>query len=225
MGNTIESNEEGRRVSETNSASTPLADEDAKRCNLYVELGISFPSHCCMSEQIPALESADLFVNKDECLTKLSCGGDTESGVYVMKQETCSDCICHEFDKYDCPPEIERIEDQETIVSCYLSDREQLRSLITDLKDGSERVRLLKVVEIEKSDDGGHDRSLRFDLTQLTETQRETLEVAVTTGYYDDPKRISLEALAEKLDVTKSALSRRLKRAEANLVSQIVRTE
>jgi predicted DNA binding protein len=203
-----------------------LSKEETERCHLYVELGISFPSHCSMSEQIAEFDSADLFVHDGNCLTKVSSGEDNESGVYIIKQETCSGCVCHEFDKYDCPPKIEEVEQEQCIVSCHLPNRERLRSLIEDLKSVSERVRLLRIVEVEQREGGEeHSRSLRFDLTTLTEIQRKTLELAVTNGYYDDPQTISLAELAEKLDITKSALSRRIKRAEANLVSQIVQVD
>lgn len=214
----------GKSTPEATATLDDLTGKETQRCHLYVELGISFPSHCSMSE-VTEFESADLFVHEGDCLTKISRGEGPESGVYILKQETCSGCVCHEFDNYDCPPKIERVEQEQCIVSCHLPDREKLRNLIADLKTVSDRVRLLRIVEIEKRDGNENARSLRFDLTTLTATQRETLEVAVTEGYYDDPRAISLGELAEKLDLSKSALSRRLKRAEANLVSQIMRTK
>lgn len=225
MDNPTEPDGDSSGLTDTAFAADALSEEDAQRCQLYVELGISFPASCSISEKIPDLESADLFLRDDECLTRLTCDGESEEGVFIVRQETCSDCICHAFDTYDCPPKIERIEEEQTIVSCYLPNRDKLRNLIDDLQGVSDRVRLLKIVEIDQNVEGETSRSLTFDLTELTETQRETLEVAVTNGYYDEPKDISLDALAAQLDVSKSALSRRLKRAEANLVSQVIRTD
>lgn len=46
----------------------------------------------------------------------------------------------------------------------------------------------------------------------LSETQRETLELAFAEGYYDVPRKITLGGLAERLDVSDSAVSQRLRR-------------
>lgn len=62
---------------------------------------------------------------------------------------------------------------------------------------------------------------LDIDLSVLTDTQRRTLELAVSEGYYEDPRKITLEDLSEQLGVTKSAVSRRLKGAERRLVRGI----
>ena len=52
----------------------------------------------------------------------------------------------------------------------------------------------------------------------LTEKQRETIAVAFERGYFEIPRRVSLEDLAEELDVTHQALSERLRRAEQALL-------
>jgi hypothetical protein len=225
MSNSSQSDEETEPLSGEAFAPDSLDVKGAVKCELYVELGIAFPSHCSVSEELSEFETADLFVVGGDCLTKVNCGTTPHDGIYTVKQETCSDCVCTQFNKYDCPPEIKEVEQKQCIVSCHLSDREQLQRLIADLKEVSERVRLLRIVEIEQRDEGEEARSLTFDLTTLTETQRETIEAAVTHGYYEEPKDISLQQLADTLDISKSALSRRLKRAEANIVSQLVRDE
>lgn len=46
----------------------------------------------------------------------------------------------------------------------------------------------------------------------LTETQRETLRLALETGYFDVPRRTNLVELADRLDVSDSAVSQRLRR-------------
>ncbi|PSP78024.1 bacterio-opsin activator [Halobacteriales archaeon QS_1_68_20] len=52
----------------------------------------------------------------------------------------------------------------------------------------------------------------------LTEPQRDLLAVAHEEGYFDDPRGISLQDLAEQFDVSPTALSRRLRRAQDNLI-------
>lgn len=56
----------------------------------------------------------------------------------------------------------------------------------------------------------------------LTPRQREALLVAHERGYFDIPRRASLEAVADELDITPSALSERLRRAHAHLVETAV---
>lgn len=52
----------------------------------------------------------------------------------------------------------------------------------------------------------------------LTPTQRDTLVAALETGYYDVPRKVTHEELAERLGVSQQSVSNRLHRAHGNLV-------
>lgn len=52
----------------------------------------------------------------------------------------------------------------------------------------------------------------------LTEKQREAVSTGISLGYYDNPRRCTLTEIAEELDITKSAVSRLLQRAESRIV-------
>lgn len=52
----------------------------------------------------------------------------------------------------------------------------------------------------------------------LTPTQYETLSTAHELGYFDVPRRVTLEELADELDVSHQALSERLRRSHETLV-------
>nr|WP_159763160.1 helix-turn-helix domain-containing protein [Halovenus carboxidivorans] len=54
----------------------------------------------------------------------------------------------------------------------------------------------------------------------LTPPQREALELAYREGYYDDPRGATLAALAEELDISRQALSDRLRRGYRTLIKQ-----
>jgi predicted DNA binding protein len=56
----------------------------------------------------------------------------------------------------------------------------------------------------------------------LAEEQREALHAAVEHGYYQTPRAVDLSTLAETLDLPRSTLSYRLRRAEAQLAQQFV---
>jgi DNA-directed RNA polymerase specialized sigma24 family protein len=56
--------------------------------------------------------------------------------------------------------------------------------------------------------------------TTLPGEQRLALRAAFERGYYDTPSRTTLEEIAEELDVPRSTLSYRLRRAESQLVRE-----
>ena len=56
----------------------------------------------------------------------------------------------------------------------------------------------------------------------LTDKQRELIETAVDSGYYDTPRECSLTDLAERLDMAKSTCSETLHRAEEKIVKEFV---
>jgi predicted DNA binding protein len=51
------------------------------------------------------------------------------------------------------------------------------------------------------------------------------MAAAVERGYYETPREITVEELAEELDLPRSTLSYRLRRAEAELVRSFVGTD
>ncbi len=56
----------------------------------------------------------------------------------------------------------------------------------------------------------------------VTEPQLRAARLAVERGYYDRPKRVSLDTIADELDVSPSEVSRRLGEVERRLVSALV---
>lgn len=56
----------------------------------------------------------------------------------------------------------------------------------------------------------------------LTDRQREALLVAYEAGYYDDPRLASLEDVATTLDISATAVGRRLRRGTASLVESVL---
>ena len=60
---------------------------------------------------------------------------------------------------------------------------------------------------------------------QLTEKQHELLCTALEEGYFDVPRNTSLDELAAHFDVSRQALSERLRRAHATLILNTLETE
>ncbi|SDQ44499.1 helix-turn-helix domain-containing protein [Natronobacterium texcoconense] len=57
---------------------------------------------------------------------------------------------------------------------------------------------------------------------ELTATERETLRLAIDTGYYDVPRSATLGDLADALEVSDAAVSKTLRRAEGKLLEPTV---
>ena len=55
--------------------------------------------------------------------------------------------------------------------------------------------------------------------TDLTETQREALLLAHKRGYYETPRRATLEEIAAELDISRQALASRLRRGTSHLIT------
>lgn len=56
----------------------------------------------------------------------------------------------------------------------------------------------------------------------LTDAQREALAAAYESGYFDEPRRTSLEELAAELDVSSTAVGGRIRRGTAALVETML---
>ena len=106
--------------------------------------------------------------------------------------EVDEDCLCHVFARLGYAPHFRRVEDGTILVTAYVDDREP---------DATEQV--------------------TFDLSALTPKQRRGLELAVVRGYFDDDRDVRLSELADELGISKSALSQRLRTAQAKLVTDV----
>lgn len=72
-------------------------------------------------------------------------------------------------------------------------------------------------VELERITDVESWSGTRAPWSSLSPGQREAVETAVEHGYYETPREVTLTELAERVDVPRSTLSYRLRRAEARL--------
>ncbi|WP_158055860.1 helix-turn-helix domain-containing protein [Halorussus halophilus] len=59
----------------------------------------------------------------------------------------------------------------------------------------------------------------------LTDSQRETIVAAYESGYFDEPRDVTLEDLSEEFDISSRAVSKRLRRGLRNLVESTLFVE
>lgn len=95
-----------------------------------------------------------------------------------------------------------------------LPDRETLAAFREHCLD---RDVTFSVRSLVQPDDSGVDSR-----TGLSEHQRETLLAAFAAGYYDVPRAVSQEELAEQLGISPSAISQRLRTAVGRLLEETI---
>lgn len=106
----------------------------------------------------------------------------------------------------------------------------QLRNLIDEWKEqGDWEVKLTKKkhIETEKISLDIFKKSGFFDLTSakqlLTDKQHEVFELACKYGYYDVPKKITLEELAAQIGISPPTIAEHLRKAEAKLFPALLK--
>lgn len=128
------------------------------------------------------------------------------------------DCVCSVLATDGCVFTLESVRDGSLIVSVVVRERETVRELVSAIRETGASVSVERIGPREL------DRSAPAtpDARAITDTQRETIELAVELGYYDEPRKADLQQLADRLDVSRSAVSQRLNAAESKIVRSLV---
>ncbi|WP_254863038.1 helix-turn-helix domain-containing protein [Halovivax gelatinilyticus] len=131
-------------------------------------------------------------------------------------------CICPVFSSHDCIASIQRFEPGSLEVDVMVPDRDELEAVVVALRRTGATVRLRRIAT---RTDGDADQHLELEVEGITEKQREAVLLAVDAGYYETPRQTDLGELAERLGVSKSAVSQRLSAVESNLVTSLFERE
>ncbi len=91
-----------------------------------------------------------------------------------------------------------------------LSDYTELKHLLREFVDRKIDVKITKVVKAKSQD-------------VLTARQEQILKIAFEAGFFDYPRKVRIQELAEKLNMSVSNLSEILRRAEKNVISNYLR--
>lgn len=97
-------------------------------------------------------------------------------------------------------------------IDAFVSDCQD-RSIPVDLRqvyDADDRVDLRKIYDVHGRIDGDFG---------LTPAQQEALDLAFAAGYFDVPRQVTLTDLAERLQVSEQAVSERIRRGLASLLT------
>jgi DNA-binding MarR family transcriptional regulator len=107
-----------------------------------------------------------------------------------------------------------QIEDSSLQVTLEVPDHESLVELLEKISNLDLPVQTETITQAGLS----ADTSVTIELEMMTKKQLETLELALERGYYDRPRDADLEDLAADLDISKSAVSQRIRGAEIKLI-------
>lgn len=141
----------------------------------------------------------------------------TNDSSRIVGKEIEDDCVCPVFRNHACIASIEAFDSGELVVTLSLPSRELLPEIVEDLRNRGAAVELRSISRIASGGDLDR-RELTIDSGAITDKQREAIEVAIVEGYYDSPRRADLEDLADRLGISRSAVSQRLTVAETTLV-------
>lgn len=95
----------------------------------------------------------------------------------------------------------------------HVPSREALQSFVDDAREIAETVEVTRI-SVQEPDDTAHEA--------LTERQQEALALAYDHGYFETPSEVTLDRLAEELDISSQTLSRHIRVGVRKLVAQTV---
>ncbi|AFZ73677.1 helix-turn-helix domain-containing protein [Natronobacterium gregoryi] len=192
-------------------------ESDGQR-KLRAEIGITTGDCRCPLEKIDSSSLISHKILNDTCHILVS----EEPGESCPKQvetQLSSHCLCTAFIDHNCVPIPETAHDDYVVISTYLSDRSVLKSVISDLREIADDVSLKR---LSTPGDSATSDLRSVDLSLLTRCEQHTLTVAIESGYYCSPRKISFDELSSELEVSKSTLSQRLSAAESKLLLDLL---
>lgn len=199
------------------------AGSSTRERNLKVVLEIAPKGSCFMEHIDGQISDVEMHFPEGNCHCDVTvCRDEGERRCVDIVHHSgpvCRNCPGTVFGEYDLVPQfLERLGDR-FIIRTYLPANHRLADLVEDLREVSHSVRVLRILDFREDDVVA--QTADVDLSRLTEKQRATLETAVERGYFESPPEVSLAELSDEFDVSESALSQRLARAERTVLGQL----
>jgi hypothetical protein len=189
-------------------------DDDNRRLRVDLEVEGADEWECPIVSQTASATDVTVNAVGEECTVEVDPA--SEDGMRRDRGEVTGDCLCKVFQESGYVPHVQRVDEGSVFVTSYVDDREAVREIVTALRAVLDSVRLVRLAVVSGPDST---EQATVDLSALTPKQREGLELAVVRGYFDADVDVSLGDLAAELDISKSALSQRLRAAQAKLVT------
>lgn len=154
-----------------------------------------------------------------EFVTK-SSSTEEEIRVHHFTKPVERDCFCLTFAEFGCVPHITKVTNSTMVIETFIQNKEQAWELLTTLEETTDGVELRRLNSSNFTEDVN--ASGEVDLSVLTPKQRQALEVAVESGYFETPRKTRLQDLAVEFDISTSAFGQRLRSAQRKLMEQLL---
>jgi predicted DNA binding protein len=173
-----------------------------------------------MDEFADQVVDVDVRLDEEKCNVDATLRDDESDTVRTMffSEKLCNHCPGKIFSKYDCLPRYRRIDEGSFLMETYASDTDTISDIVSEVRTISDNVSVKSIVPTD--DSNGSELDI-VDLTEMTHKQRQALRYAKEAGYYDSGTQVSLQELADRMEVSTSALSQLLNRAESNVIKQL----
>lgn len=194
----------------------PPYEDRGVRAVLEVERG----GFCPMDEFEGNVLDVDVRYQMGQCLAEvelLECG-ETSSSTKQFSSPICEHCPGIVFSRYGCIPRFLETGEGSFVVETRIDDVDTLSTIVNEIRQRCASVTVRSLTSTEGPDGV---ESCSVDLTSLTPKQREAVSIAQDYGHYDPDSDTSLSDVAAELDISTSALSQRLQRAEGNVFRQL----
>ncbi|WP_436344322.1 helix-turn-helix domain-containing protein [Natronorubrum sp. FCH18a] len=161
-------------------------------------------------EELETALEADPTVDDYQCLLEAADDGEW---FYRLQYGEDVSSVCHSVYTNGGTVLDAQVTDGQWTLRLLFPHREELSETVSAIEEQGVHIDVRRMVEAGQDDD--------LETTAaLTEPQQEAIAEAYRQGYYDVPREISLEELANELDISHQALSERLRRANRVLASE-----
>jgi predicted DNA binding protein len=189
-------------------------------CSLWVEFRVALIDQdgwCPLTALDLPVRVVRQHVRDDTCIVHVDVSGDSETTTIAQMSVDCDRrCACNVMTDRGHIPHLKEVGEDGIVIGTHLSDRSEIGELVTDLEEISTRVSLRRLSRQGTDCDAD---PITIDLSSLTEKQQEAATLAVSKGYYEQPRETTVDQLAEELDISKSAVSQRLSAVESKLAT------
>ncbi|WP_119813720.1 helix-turn-helix domain-containing protein [Halalkaliarchaeum desulfuricum] len=191
---------------------------------LCAKLSVRLPEDhpCPLTDACPCVTDIEKASLNGDChlITKASPVRSSNDSVRYVRTEIEESCFCNAFTEHDSVAVIADRKKGELTVETYPPDRFTLMDIVQDLSEIADvEVQQLSLVS---GSENLHELQT-VNVSRLTDLERETVDWAIEHGYYERPREVGLDEIADEFGVSKSSISQRLRSAERKLVLDAMR--
>lgn len=148
---------------------------------------------------------------------------DGREEIYRFSRDPDVTCVCACIEGFGWPVSDIHAFDGALAVTCYVPSVDQLRLLISTLRDRFDGVSVKRLQHTGGAGTIGDDVPL--EALGLTDRQREVLETALEMGYFNYPRDSNAGEVADALEIARSTFSEHLAVGQRKLIGAVLESE